>query len=170
MCVPSTGVESHVANPDSVSQRGNLVAGRDEFLSDVSSITGREQDLHQRRVIYFLRPVDFVAPRHARGVNVTDVWGVLLDSRDEVAVQDRKSTRLNSSHSQISYAVFCLKKKNTFCGAFGSTTCRAMPLSLSQIHGSTRCHLAGRFYDSTQAVLSDSNARSGATLANSAQM
>src|SRR2546430_6184629 len=30
--------------------------------------------------------------------------------RDEV---DRKSTRLNSSHSQISYAVFCLKKKKT---------------------------------------------------------
>src|SRR3989475_5984504 len=28
-------------------------------------------------------------------------------------MQDRKSTRLNSSHSQISYAVFCLKKKNT---------------------------------------------------------
>src|SRR5688572_31242935 len=30
-----------------------------------------------------------------------DLWGK----------QDRKSTRLNSSHSQISYAVFCLKKK-----------------------------------------------------------
>src|SRR5688572_31673669 len=32
---------------------------------------------------------------------------------DEIAaaVRDRKSTRLNSSHSQISYAVFCLKKK-----------------------------------------------------------
>src|SRR2546427_5681788 len=29
-----------------------------------------------------------------------------------VAQRDRKSTRLNSSHSQISYAVFCLKKKN----------------------------------------------------------
>src|SRR2546430_9097858 len=28
-------------------------------------------------------------------------------------VEDRKSTRLNSSHSQISYAVFCLKKKKT---------------------------------------------------------
>src|SRR2546430_10585586 len=27
-------------------------------------------------------------------------------------IRDRKSTRLNSSHSQISYAVFCLKKKN----------------------------------------------------------
>src|SRR2546430_6832388 len=30
---------------------------------------------------------------------------------DELALIDRKSTRLNSSHSQISYAVFCLKKK-----------------------------------------------------------
>src|SRR3712207_7912936 len=28
---------------------------------------------------------------------------------------DRKSTRLNSSHANISYAVFCLKKKNTPC-------------------------------------------------------
>src|SRR2546428_10164390 len=31
--------------------------------------------------------------------------------RAEVRQQDRKSTRLNSSHDQISYAVFCLKKK-----------------------------------------------------------
>src|SRR5438067_4666518 len=29
-----------------------------------------------------------------------------------VGIQDRKSTRLNSSHVSISYAVFCLKKKN----------------------------------------------------------
>src|SRR2546430_3463342 len=40
----------------------------------------------------------------------------VLTPRPEVregrhAVPDRKSTRLNSSHSQISYAVFCLKKK-----------------------------------------------------------
>src|SRR2546430_11555626 len=35
-----------------------------------------------------------------RGAPVRRVW------------QNRKSTRLNSSHSQISYAVFCLKKKN----------------------------------------------------------
>src|SRR2546427_6246136 len=31
--------------------------------------------------------------------------------RDGASERDRKSTRLNSSHSQISYAVFCLKKK-----------------------------------------------------------
>src|SRR5688572_31591690 len=33
--------------------------------------------------------------------------------REEAVEVDRKSTRLNSSHSQISYAVFCLKKKKT---------------------------------------------------------
>src|SRR2546430_11389772 len=33
-------------------------------------------------------------------------------SRNSLPVKNRKSTRLNSSHSQISYAVFCLKKTN----------------------------------------------------------
>src|SRR2546422_9097279 len=33
------------------------------------------------------------------------------------AARDRKSTRLNSSHGYISYAVFCLKKKNTILTA-----------------------------------------------------
>src|SRR3712207_8386057 len=32
---------------------------------------------------------------------------------DDAAAKDRKSTRLNSSHANISYAVFCLKKKKT---------------------------------------------------------
>src|SRR5690348_17891963 len=35
---------------------------------------------------------------------------------------DRKSTRLNSSHPSISYAVFCLKKKNKFTKRMHSTT------------------------------------------------
>src|SRR2546427_7384392 len=35
----------------------------------------------------------------------------LLQRRGHALEVDRKSTRLNSSHSQISYAVFCLKKK-----------------------------------------------------------
>src|SRR3712207_6882771 len=39
--------------------------------------------------------------------------GVEVDARREgEAERDRKSTRLNSSHANISYAVFCLKKKN----------------------------------------------------------
>src|SRR2546428_1449588 len=36
-----------------------------------------------------------------------------LGSAGEVALTDRKSTRLNSSHDQISYAVFCLQKTRT---------------------------------------------------------
>src|SRR3712207_7957020 len=38
-----------------------------------------------------------------------------LRRRADVLQRDRKSTRLNSSHANISYAVFCLKKKNRKC-------------------------------------------------------
>src|SRR3712207_7635825 len=37
--------------------------------------------------------------------------GSVLDQDGEMLSKDRKSTRLNSSHANISYAVFCLKKK-----------------------------------------------------------
>src|SRR5438445_10173472 len=49
---------------------------------------------HMTRRWYYLIP----APRHVAG-------------RIELQDADRKSTRLNSSHANISYAVFCLKKK-----------------------------------------------------------
>src|SRR5690606_41814308 len=39
--------------------------------------------------------------------------GAVQDGAAQSVEQDRKSTRLNSSHVKISYAVFCLKKKNT---------------------------------------------------------
>src|SRR3712207_8030899 len=37
-----------------------------------------------------------------------------MEIDEELRSQDRKSTRLNSSHANISYAVFCLKKKNRY--------------------------------------------------------
>src|SRR5206468_9752666 len=43
-------------------------------------------------------------PRHGRLAHLLALGGGEMD-------RDRKSTRLNSSHDQISYAVFCLKKK-----------------------------------------------------------
>src|SRR3712207_7345860 len=39
-------------------------------------------------------------------------WAYVGRVLDMFALRDRKSTRLNSSHANISYAVFCLKKKN----------------------------------------------------------
>src|SRR5688572_31642019 len=42
---------------------------------------------------------------------------------------DRKSTRLNSSHSQISYAVFCLKKKNVAYSTLSSPSSTARSLT-----------------------------------------
>src|SRR3712207_7579365 len=48
-----------------------------------------------------------VEARHVRGVAVAPVHVRHVAQKGE----DRKSTRLNSSHANISYAVFCLKKK-----------------------------------------------------------
>src|SRR5687768_17983464 len=59
---------------------------------------------------YFVLP-NTIGDYLARGVE--PVTADAPEVRDaEAAVADRKSTRLNSSHGYISYAVFCLKKKN----------------------------------------------------------
>src|SRR2546430_3147796 len=47
---------------------------------------------------------------------------------------DRKSTRLNSSHSQISYAVFCLKKKKTNTSTYLLPVHHASPQNASSPH------------------------------------
>src|SRR3712207_8093075 len=67
------------------------------FRSVVREPAGHEQRA-QVRVPEAERPVVVAVPRNCRG----RIAGI---------VQDRKSTRLNSSHANISYAVFCLKKK-----------------------------------------------------------
>src|SRR2546430_17729874 len=55
-------------------------------------------------------------PEQRLGLAPRQLFGFLADALGFLARLaldlDRKSTRLNSSHSQISYAVFCLKKKN----------------------------------------------------------
>src|SRR5256885_8601369 len=55
-------------------------------------------------------------------------------SFDEIANRsDRKSTRLNSSHLVISYAVFCLKKKNT------QAPCRTSGRSCASLQDGSKC-------------------------------
>src|SRR5438034_6457942 len=53
----------------------------------------------------------------------TGVW--ITQKEIRVAQKDRKSTRLNSSHTVISYAVFCLKKKMILRRKWGLTTKRS---------------------------------------------
>src|SRR3712207_7322080 len=53
---------------------------------------------------------DAVAACVGGGSNALGIFADFIPDTD-VALQDRKSTRLNSSHANISYAVFCLKKK-----------------------------------------------------------
>src|SRR5687768_18360008 len=71
----------------------------------------------------FRSPARFVTPEEvdAGGRRVrAKRWIVATGSRTAVPdiPGDRKSTRLNSSHGYISYAVFCLKKKKSTCEDF----------------------------------------------------
>src|SRR2546429_5958265 len=71
------------------------------FFNDTATTEIYTLSLHDALPICTINPVRAIADRaHAAGALV------LVD-----AAQDRKSTRLNSSHGYISYAVFCLKKK-----------------------------------------------------------
>src|SRR3712207_6870365 len=60
-----------------------------------------------------------VEPRNATILNVNDddasryMVTRILEMSGHRVIEDRKSTRLNSSHANISYAVFCLKKNTT---------------------------------------------------------
>src|SRR2546430_4937783 len=72
---------------------------------------------HMKKILFFLAAVGFNSPVSAQNLEkinkkIEDTWvGTIVFNDDTELTGDRKSTRLNSSHSQISYAVFCLKKK-----------------------------------------------------------
>src|SRR5256885_12798423 len=54
--------------------------------------------------------------------------------------RDRKSTRLNSSHLVISYAVFCLKKKNTHVATLTALTSAAFIISIHPLRQLSYCY------------------------------
>src|SRR3712207_8778251 len=67
------------------------------------------------------RSLPFMVKKGGEGGLMTKIRDLVNDKKiagianleDHSSKKDRKSTRLNSSHANISYAVFCLKKKNT---------------------------------------------------------
>src|SRR3712207_8596743 len=79
------------------------------FFNDTATTEIYTLSLHDALPIY----LDLVAdPAHQRAPAGPVVLGQrVLDGDDR---EDRKSTRLNSSHANISYAVFCLKKKKIY--------------------------------------------------------
>src|SRR5256885_5454888 len=62
--------------------------------------------------IAIIAALELAAHDHQADAPAAGMWAVRwLEGRPGAEAQDRKSTRLNSSHLVISYAVFCLKKK-----------------------------------------------------------
>src|SRR3989475_4279522 len=81
----------------------------------------------EERMELFVRPaVDAAVPRRLQAAALVGGERVVRDVKPPRVLGpergDRKSTRLNSSHSQISYAVFCLKKKKKKNEAIKKTT------------------------------------------------
>src|SRR2546428_10273825 len=66
-------------------------------------------------------------------------------SRSPLPSEDRKSTRLNSSHDQISYAVFCLKKKKKYDTQASHNRKR----TTSHTGAVQHCHIYSREYTTT---------------------
>src|SRR5215475_980237 len=105
-----------------VDRRRAFDAGRDPHLDDRRPVRGQQagglgDDL---RELDRLEPALFHAERRVILQDLLDMAVLLGDDAEifgealsalEHGLQDRKSTRLNSSHVKISYAVFCLKKK-----------------------------------------------------------
>src|SRR5258705_1185102 len=79
------------------------------FFNDTATTEIYTLSLHDALPIYQQKFVPFHKPKVFR-----HKWSSPSSlSAAQVILQDRKSTRLNSSHLGISYAVFCLKKKKT---------------------------------------------------------
>src|SRR5690348_18160802 len=76
-----------------------------DWSSDVCS-SDLGKSVEQKYGLDWVDEVFFSTP-----IRTNEHGGSLLDSSTDVIIPDRKSTRLNSSHPSISYAVFCLKKK-----------------------------------------------------------
>src|SRR5207248_4934530 len=79
---------------------------RQEFVRTDPEVGGWETKIAPALEPVLHRRADDVVPTQQLGRRPN------LPEEDEAA-EDRKSTRLNSSHRTTSYAVFCLKKKNT---------------------------------------------------------
>src|SRR5438105_8719420 len=75
--------------------------------------TRRSSDLYRADpTASFLKPLVYIRFRNSPASGpTTSIFPRVLASCIATLVLDRKSTRLNSSHEWISYAVFCLKKK-----------------------------------------------------------
>src|SRR2546427_1964000 len=82
-----------------------------DWSSDVCSSDLHVQDVPGMEVAGFAKAGKFAATTDLSRLREPDVVSICVPT--PLSKTDRKSTRLNSSHSQISYAVFCLKKKKT---------------------------------------------------------
>src|SRR5690554_5404182 len=97
----AVGACSHSQNRKSAGTRTEGMT-REDYIEINRQRVNQEQDL----IVHYLDTAGMDMQRTATGL-----WYRITEEGEGDYI-DRKSTRLNSSHVRISYAVFCLKKKN----------------------------------------------------------
>src|SRR5207249_12260188 len=81
------------------------------LLGTIHTLPPLPKFLRLIEVFYLKFPIDILLQTHIPTL-MTELLVIENSDRSSSRKRDRKSTRLNSSHVSISYAVFCLKKKN----------------------------------------------------------
>src|SRR2546427_459146 len=123
---PGGSKESHIVFTGIIQAVASIAALRDQnglrtftldfpegFCQDLAIGASVSTDGVCLTVTEILSPTRATFDVMLQSLNITTLGGYAVGGRVNV---DRKSTRLNSSHSQISYAVFCLKKKKSVRG------------------------------------------------------
>src|SRR2546430_9920336 len=100
------------------------------FFNDTATTEIYTLSLHDALPILRMTPTVLRGPLRVRAF-VLVRWPRTGKPRRCRIPRDRKSTRLNSSHSQISYAVFCLKKKNREARTYQLTVCAPVIVAAS---------------------------------------
>src|SRR3712207_5204051 len=95
---------------DGVSYNSYLLLDKKTVLFDTVDWTIVRQFVENVEHVLDGRTLDYLVINHMEPDHAAAIEEVLL-RYPKAKVIDRKSTRLNSSHANISYAVFCLKKK-----------------------------------------------------------
>ena len=109
-----------------------IQAQRHDFLNHLQVVSGLLQLKKYEQVREYIARVSTEMAQLSKTarVSVPEISAALLtgfydaamfqiDMKLAVNTRDRKSTRLNSRHDQISYAVYCLKKKKLFHRSYG---------------------------------------------------
>src|SRR3712207_2223210 len=115
--IDTAGLMQHIKGPDFPT--GGVILGVNGIREAYETGRGRvrvrarahTEDIGQGKEAIIVTELPFMVKKGGDGGLIRKIAELVHEKKITEVSEDRKSTRLNSSHANISYAVFCLKKK-----------------------------------------------------------